>query len=193
MRRLLAVVAAISLVPPTGTAQSRKSFPNEDEIRIVLTEAERAIQRYELLIDQEEVQLGDSGAEAASDDRQVLKALQSAVNAFRSNPDGFNGPLGFSFFQTLNEASRSAALCSSTASAQVAAQLNDGDTDAARSLRELAQGCTDVSGYIYTVSENAGTLYERYLSAEAQISKECTGKLNKRAAIGKQNRLGPDE
>ena len=44
-------------------AQTEKTFPTDSEINLVLTQTERAIQQYRPLIDQEEVQLGESGAD----------------------------------------------------------------------------------------------------------------------------------
>jgi hypothetical protein len=39
----------------------------------------------------------------------------------------------------------------------------DGNVTKADSLVHLTQGCQDVSALIYTVSENANSLYQRYV------------------------------
>jgi len=39
-------------------------------------------------------------------------------------------------------------------------------------LLHLSQSCSDISTLIYTVSENAGALYERYSKAEEQLAVE---------------------
>jgi hypothetical protein len=151
-------------------AQTERPFPTAEEINLVLTQAERAIQQYKPLVDQEEVQMGKSATDAVAHDREVVKALEIAVKAFRGKPQGFNGPLGFTFFEWLDDADRNAVLCGSGASAQAALQMGAGNTDKAASLLHLAQSCADASTLIYTVSENAGALYHRYVEAEEQLA-----------------------
>jgi hypothetical protein len=59
----------------------------------------------------------------------------------------------------------------------------------------LAQSCMDAGNLIYTVSENAGALYERYVKAEQQlaqksfdVSQRCTDALKKMAAANRQQK-----
>ena len=146
-------------------AQAKKTFPTDDEINLVLTQTERAIQQYKPLIDKEEIQMGKSGADAIAHDRQVVNALETAVKAFRGKPQEFNGPLGFTFFEWLDDADRNAVLCGSGASGQAASQMMAGNKDKAESLLHLAKSCSDMSTLIYTVSENAGSFYQRYVEA----------------------------
>jgi cell division protein FtsL len=79
-------------------AQADKPLPTNDEINLLLTQADRAIQQYEPLIDQEETQMGKTYVQAVANDRHVVDALETAVKAFKSKPQAFNGPLGFVFF-----------------------------------------------------------------------------------------------
>jgi hypothetical protein len=51
------------------------NFPTDDEIRLVLTQADRAIGQYKPLLDQEEKMLGKVGAEAVARDREVVDVL----------------------------------------------------------------------------------------------------------------------
>ncbi|MGD0294477.1 MAG: hypothetical protein ABSB30_11520 [Terracidiphilus sp.] len=173
---LLAVGMAVA-----AYAQTDKSFPSEYEINLMLTQAEQAIQQYKPLIDQQESQVGKSAQDAATNDRQVAASLQAAVNALKSNPQEFNGPLGFAFFQWLDDASRNAALCASSASSQAESQMKNGNTAKANTLHHLAQSCTDASSLLHAVSKDAGSLYVRYLEAERQsairndeMMKQCT-------------------
>ena len=60
-------------------------------------------------------------------------------------------------------------------------EMMAGNKDKAESLLHLAQSCADVSTLIYTVSENAGALYQRYVEAEqelaeqaAEVAQKCT-------------------
>jgi hypothetical protein len=89
------------------------NFRTDDEIRLVLTQADRAIAQYKPLLDQEQQVLGKEGAAAVAKNREVLAGLELAIKGFKKNPQAFNGPLGFAFFEWLDDASRNAVLCSS--------------------------------------------------------------------------------
>ncbi len=145
-----------------SNAQIKKTFPTDDEVNLVLTQTERSIQQYKPLIDQEEIQMGKIATDAVARDRQVVSRLEMAVKTFKGKPQGFNGPLGFTFIEWLNDADRNALLCGTTGSAEAASQMMDGNTDKAASLLHLAQRCIDVSSFFYTVSENAGSLHLSY-------------------------------
>jgi len=54
--------------------------------------------------------MGKSYTDAASNDRKVVSSLEMAVKAFKGKPQGFNGPLGFAFFEWLDDADQT--LCS---------------------------------------------------------------------------------
>jgi hypothetical protein len=69
---------------------------------------------------------------------------------------GHYGPLGFTFFEWLDNAHRNASLYGRGASVQAVLQVRAGNKDKAESMLHLAHGCSDVSTLIYTVSENAG-------------------------------------
>ncbi len=66
-----------------------------------------------------------------------------------------------------------------------------GNTDRAKSLLHLAQSCMNVSMLIYTVSENAGSLYERYVEAEEQLAVQGAEAAEKCVAILKNNGVPP--
>src|SRR5258708_4284783 len=74
------------------------NFPTDDQIRLVLTQAERAINEYKPLLDREEKRLGKEGAESIAKDRETVRGLEAAIAGFGKNPQAFNGPLGFTFF-----------------------------------------------------------------------------------------------
>jgi hypothetical protein len=187
-----AFVLLIASFAAAVNAQTEMNFPTDNEINLVLTQTDRAVQQYKPLIDQE-AQLGKGGADASAKDREVLFSLEMAVSAFRRKPSAFNGPLGFAFFEWLDDASRNALLCANFASTQVAVQVIDGNSQNATSMLRLAQSCTDASTLLYTVSENAGSLYERYSKAEEQLAvkgveaaERCTDALKKHSTPPKQ-------
>jgi hypothetical protein len=168
-------------------AQTEKTFPTDTEINLVLTQTERAIQQYKPLIDQEEVQLGQSGADTIAHDRQVVNGLEMAVKVFKGKPQGFNGPLGFAFFEWLDDATRNAALCAGGSADQAMTQLLAGNTDRADFLLHLGHACADVSTLIYTISENAGSLYQRYVEAEQELAEQAADVAQKCTDILKKN------
>jgi len=169
---------------PLTVAQDKTSFPNNDEINLMLTQADRAVQQYKPLIDMQERLLGKKAQEAAAKDREVVQGLETAIKAFRKNPQGFNGPFGFAFFEWIDDADRNALLCTSGAANEAAVYLMDGKLDQAKDLIQLAQSCSDAATLIYTVSENAGALYTRYVGGEeklaldgAKVAQECANVL----------------
>ncbi len=174
-------------------AQTAKTFPTDDEINLVLTQTERAIQQYKPLIDQEELQLGKTYTVAVATDRQLVNALETAVKAFKGRPQAFNGPLGFAFFQWLDDADRNALLCASGASTQAALQMMAGSKDRAESMVHLAHSCSDASTLIYTVSETAGSLYLRYVEAEEQLAVQGAEAAEKCIDILKKSGGAPPE
>jgi hypothetical protein len=169
-----------------ANAQTQKTFPTDNEISLVLTQTERAMQLYKPLIDKEESEMGKSVTDAVAHDRQVVNSLETAIKGFRRKPQAFNGPLGFTFFEWLDDAGRNAVLCGNGTSTQAALQMMAGNKDRAASLLHLAQSCLDVSTLIYTVSENAGSLYQRSVEAFEQlatqgaaVAEKCTEILKK--------------
>jgi len=174
-----------------ANAQAEKTFPTDAEINLVLTQTERAIQQYKPLIDIEAAHLGKDDADTIAHDRQVVSGLEMAIKAFKGKPQGFNGPLGFAFFEWLDDASRNAALCAGGSSNQAMSQMMAANKDGAESLLHLAQSCADVSTLIYTVSENAGSLYQRYVAAEQELAEQATEVAQKCTDILKKNSASP--
>ena len=153
-------------------AQDKASFPTNDEVSLRLTQAERAVRQYKPLIDEHERLIGKTAHEAAVKDRQVISALEMGIKTFRQNPQGFNGPLGFAFFEWIDDADRNALLCASGAMNEAAGHLLTGNTEQAKDLMQLAQSCSDAATLLYTVSENAGSLYTRYVEGEENLAQQ---------------------
>ena len=167
------------------------NFPTDEEIRLVLTQANRAIDQYKLLLDQEQKMLGKEGAEAVANDRGVVASLELAIKGFGKNPQAFNGPLGFAFFEWLDDASRNAVLCSSNAMNKAFKSVLAGDKDEAMSDLNLSQSCVEISTLIYTVSENAGALYTRFVEGEQKVAEEGARIAEKCTEILKQKGTNP--
>jgi hypothetical protein len=195
LRYTFIIVLPIFCFAPSVRAQDEKTFPTDNEIQLLLTQADRAMQQYKPLIDQEEIQLGKSGADAVAKDRQVVQGIETAVQALKKKPQGFNSPAGFAFFEWLDDASRNAMVCSTTSFTQTTTLMMAGELGKANEVINLARSCMDVSSLIYTVSENAGALYERYVRAEQDLaekayntSQKCFEALKKLDAANKQKK-----
>jgi hypothetical protein len=184
----VSVLFAVGM-PFAASAETAKTFPTDSEINLVLTQTDRAVQQYKPLIELQAAHSGQSVADAIARDRQVVTALELALKAFKGKPQGFNGPLGFSFFQWLDDASRNAALCAGGSSNEAMAKMLAGNVSEARSLIQLGQSCADASSLIYTVSENAGSLYQRYVEAEEQLVVQAADVAQKCTEVMKKNNI----
>jgi hypothetical protein len=195
--RLLRCISILTLLAigltNAACAQKEKSFPTDDEITLVLIQAERAMRLYELQVEQEEIQLGQVGKDAADKDRQVLNTLKLSLKTLKSKPQEFNGPIGFYFFEALDDASRNAVVSAAQASSLVITQLTEGNMKNGVSLLDFYVRCMDASTLLYTVSENAGSLYQKYVEAEEQLAdyayktaKQCADTLKNKCALPKK-------
>jgi len=153
-------------------AQDKTTFPTSVEINLMLTQAERAVQLYKPLIDKQERLLGKKTQDGLARDRKVVQALEMAIEAFRKDPQGFNGPLGFALFEWIDDADRNALLCATGATTEATKFLLDGNASHADDLVRLGQSCSDASALLYTVSENVGALYTRYVKGEGELAQE---------------------
>src|SRR5262249_3145329 len=105
---LLSVLFA--LVVAAHTQQSEKQFPTEQQINLVLPQAERAFDSYESTLQLEAQLVG--GPESVAKDRQVLKMVRKVLGDLKKEPSkAFNSPIGFLLVTGLDDASRNMALC----------------------------------------------------------------------------------
>lgn len=130
------------------------------------------MQQYSPLIDEQKTQMGNGYTDAVAKQRENVNALEIAVKHLRRKPHAFNGPLGFAFFASLDDADRDAVLCANVAEARADSEMMSGDSTKAITLMHLAEHCSDLDALIYTVSENAESLYQRYVEAEYQLANE---------------------
>jgi hypothetical protein len=188
---VLLMFAALSLNAHGQGKDRDVNFATDDEIRLVLTQADRAIQQYKPALDMEEKMYGKKGEDAVAKDREVVRGIETAIKAFGKNPQAFNGPLGFSFFEWLDDADRNALLCASSALTEASVNMLAGDQVKAEMEISLSQSCMAVSTLFYTVSENAGALYTRYVEGEQKVAQEGARVAQKCAEILKQKGVSP--
>jgi hypothetical protein len=134
---------------------------------------------------------GKKGEADVANDREVVRGIETAIKAFGKNPQAFNGPLGFSFFEWLDDADRNALLCASSAANEATVKMPAGDKGRVEMEISLSQGCTDVATLFYTVSENAGALYTRYVQAEEKVAEQGAQAAQKCAELLKQEGAVP--
>lgn len=176
-------VLALSI---SGNAQTQRDFPSDDDVGLLLTQAERAIERYKPLIDEQEMEIGKSAADDVAGDRKQVTSLEATLKKLEAKHEMFNGSLGFSFFAGLANADRNALRCGFAASSQSTGYVIAGDREKADALLHLSQKCMDVSMLIFTISENASSLYKQFIVAEdqwaahsTQEARECENTLDK--------------
>jgi hypothetical protein len=180
---VLLVVACASV----GDAQDKeKPFPTNDEINLLFTQADRAMAQYKATVDLEERQFaGTPGeTEAVAKDKEVSSGWEAMSKGMKTKPEAFNSRFGLEIVLLLDDASRNALLCSNQASLRI--PTSDNATDAEVWLH-LVQSCSDTSTLIYTVSETAAALYQKYLDAAEQLAKESVEVATKCTDILKNN------
>jgi|HubBroStandDraft_6_1064221.scaffolds.fasta_scaffold421454_2 hypothetical protein len=181
-------IAALFLVStlacPAAPAQMNNTFPTDDEIALVVSQTGRALSNYEATVKREE-ELTDKSADVENDKR-VIHGLTVISKVIGAQPQKFNGPFGFTFVLLLDDASRNAALCNTDAIQKGIKATLAGDTGKAQEYLQLGQACSDVSNLPYTVSENAGALYQRYVNGEEGLAIDAVNTMNQCVAKLKQ-------
>ena len=169
------------------------NFPTDEEIRLVLTQTSRAVEQYKPLLDMEEKMLGKAGAQAVTNDRDVVRSIELAVVGFGKSPKAFNSALGFTFNEWLDDASRNAALCSANAMSDAMTSLLDGNKSRVDTDILLSQACSNVSMVFFTVAENAGALYTRYAQAVEKLAAEGANVAEECGKVLKQKGVSPKQ
>lgn len=154
-------------------AQAQKSvehlFPSDEEIKLMLSQADRAMTDYRQVVNQEERLLGTSADVAL--DNKTLDMWGYAKKALGTNPQGFNSIAGFDVVTMLDDASRNASVIASNAALEVLKAITNGKVSMATdSLVTLFQNANAASTLLYTVSENTVALYTRYLTWQQDTS-----------------------
>jgi hypothetical protein len=195
LQKLLVVLISFAFVcvAPAIPAQDETAFPSDAEVQLLATQAQRAVQQYKPLIDEQKLLSESADAESLTRDREVVQALDVVLNSLKQNPQGFNGPVGFAFLGLLNDGGRNALVCSTVSMGSLSQQMTLGNTKNKSQLIHLSESCMDASTLFYTVSENAGSLYERYVKAEQalaqkgfKVAERCTAALKQMAEAKKQ-------
>ena len=157
------------------SAQTDKAFPTDEEIGLLLTQADRTIQQYSPLVNEQEVQMGKSAAIDIAKERQVRKRIRNGYRQPENSASKDSMDRLASLFPVAARRGTGNLLqCGSAASAASTGYMIAGDRDKADALLHLSQRCMDLSLLIYTISENAGSLYRRFVDAEDQWAARST-------------------
>jgi hypothetical protein len=162
-------------VPSFAQQKTDVEFPKTEEITLVLTQAERAFEQYKNSVVMEQT-LESSKRDPSSlkKDQEVVEMSHKLIVALKEHPDKFHGLGGLLLLSTLDDASRNAALCSSSGSAEIAKGLIDHfDPKDAYQIMTVIQNCSDVSLHLYTVSESVHALMVRELEAQEDLNNQA--------------------
>jgi len=158
------------LICPIAKGQ-KDAFPEDEEIKLVMTQIERALVGYRAAVDlQGKLMKAEAGVE---DDRKIIEGLTALSKAIGEHPQKFNGQAGYEVVLLLDDVSRNAALCTSEALKRSIGATVAHDSDEAESYLLLSQNCTAISESFYTVSENASALYRRYVKGEVALAEDA--------------------
>jgi hypothetical protein len=175
MPRAAAVLVCFALLTSFCNAQRQSDqpfFPTKQEIRLVVTQAERAFEQYKASVTTEAdlptLKTDKSGLE---NDEEVVRLSAKLLDTLKKKPEAFNGLGGLLLLTTLEGASRNAALCANTGMLDMAKNLLDkSDVNAANRMLTIAGKCTDVSSHLYTVSESVNALLVRNMDAQESLN-----------------------
>jgi hypothetical protein len=169
--------------PTQSSNQPSARFPAEDQISLLLTQSERALESYERAVKMENLILPKQGADA---DAQVATQLRQTVAKLKGAPQMFNSPYGFILIANLDDASRNMAVCIGQGWMQALSPTSEADLAMVQQKVLLSQTCLDTSTLLYTVSETASDMYSNYLLADYQLNQRATVALNRCAEVMKK-------
>jgi hypothetical protein len=160
--------------------ESGPAFPTKEEIQLVVTQAERAFDQYKAsVVSEADLPTAKQDKSGVEKDQQIIEMSARIINLLKQQPERFNGVFGLFLLTTLDDASRNAALCSGSGTLDIAKSLMDKpDVNAANRMLAISGKCTDVSSYLYTVSESVNALLVRNMDAQASLNEEAMKTIN---------------
>ncbi len=188
MRPVLVLILCVANVSFAQQKPSQPEFPTKEEIVLVVTQAERAFDQYKNSVAME-ANLEGSKLEPSGfkKDQEVVVMSHKLIVALKQNPDGFHGVGGLLLLSVLDDASRNAALCSSSGSAEIVKGLIDHfEAKEAYRIMTIIQSCSAVSAHLYTVSESVNELMVKELEAQEDLNTKAMELANRCADIVKK-------
>ena len=109
IRQIPIAVTVLILLASVQAQQNEDKFPSEQQIKLLLTQAERALDSYADAVQLEQQLVG--GIESAEKERNSLKITRETLTTLKKAPvKGFASPMGFLLVTNLEDASRNMAL-----------------------------------------------------------------------------------
>lgn len=108
MKIVLTILLFAGVVTPAVGKSSEFKYANDEEVNLILGQADRATAQYERVIAQEKTLLGDSVDTAT--DTTLVTAWKTVKAALSKDPQKFNSFAGFDMVTLLDDASRNNAL-----------------------------------------------------------------------------------
>lgn len=153
-----------------------KRVPTDDEIKLLVTQIDRAMSQYEALIKQEKMVLGGE-ADVATDEK-LVEVWKAASKVTAKEPQRFNSIAGYDIVTMLDDASRNAALVPGAAYTKVIGAIAEKKlTTKTDLLISLAQNANSTGTLLFTVSESASAMYLRFLEWQADTFHSVVGSL----------------
>jgi hypothetical protein len=171
----LLIVLMLTVVPSFAQQKADVQFPTDEEITLVLTQSERAFEQYKNSVAMEQtLDSSKQDPSALKKDREVVDMSHKLIVALKEHPDKFHGLGGLLLLSTLDDASRNAALCSSSGAADIVKGLIDHfDPKDGYRIMTVMQNCSDVSVNLYTVSESVHALMVKELEAQEALNNQA--------------------
>jgi hypothetical protein len=178
-----AVVFCLLFLTSFCIAQEQKDepkFPTNEEIQLVVTQAERAFDQYKAsVVSEAELPTAKQDKSSMEKDQEVVRLSAKLLDALKKKPEAFNGLGGLLVLTTLDDASRNAALCANAGMLDIAKNILDKpDVNAANRMLAIVGKCTDVSSHLYTVSESVNALLVRNMDAQENLNAEALKSMN---------------
>jgi hypothetical protein len=179
MIRIAGVLFVVACAVPSASAkQADSKYASDEEINLLMGQADRAMKQYEQIIGEEKRLLGD-GVDTSTD-AQLLRAWKTVKGALDKDPQKYNSFAGFDIVTMLDDAARNAALVSNSAATELIKQLTSGKVNSkSDSLITLMQGADSAGTLLYTVAESAAATYLRFLHWQGDTFSEAVTELTK--------------
>jgi hypothetical protein len=186
MRTVLVLALFSSFLTAQETSKA-KDFPTDEEIKLVVLQADRALAEYKQAVALEaSLPTVKKDKTSLDTDKHLIELYPKLLDALKANPPKFNGLAGLLLLTTIDDASRNAALCSNTGMTDIGQELlANRDTTTIYQIMTVSQKCVDVSAHLYTVSESVNALFVRAMEAQEDLSEQAMDTLNKCAAAMK--------
>jgi hypothetical protein len=180
-----ACLTAVTFPAATRAQKPDSGFATHDEVTLLVTQTKRAVTDYtdavalegELAKDPEEIE----------NDKKLIDGLNLYTKALSTDPNKFNRVEALPFVLMLDDASRDASLCFGSAMQSGMKALAAHDSELAENYLALANKCTAASSSLYTVSENAAALYQKFLNAFDDLAHKAVDEMDRCTDVLKKN------